>query len=841
MVFKKLQQTLEGSVRADEMTRQIYSVDASIFEVEPDIVVLPKNKEDLIKTVQIARDHNVPIIPRGAATGIAGGCLGKGIVVDTSQHLNQILELNLDEGWVRCEPGVVQDDLNAFLAPYGYRLGPDTSTGNRATIGGMTATNATGAHFLKYGSMRNHVRAVEAILSSGEVKTFAQEPPTAFERRSSGYLPPSVMVGSEGTLGLFSSITVNLSPILKNPVLVIFFYQTIEESFAAVPDILKHRPVSLEALDQNVIEMGRSSPLLAGRLDWLKGHKGALLVAEFEKQAPEIAGAHLTLIDPIEQQHVWALRKSGLGLLLSRRRYSRAIAFIEDLAVPPDTLVPFITDLKNEVKREMGIYGHAGDACLHIRPYVDVRSDKEIDWMFEVMEPVTEIVRRYGGFLSGEHGDGLIRSWLNPKLFGEETYDDFVKIKETYDPLNLMNPGKIVGGEKPREFVKKVRPQNIPTFLNFEPEGGLHLAADLCNGNGACRKKSTLMCPSFQAFGEEYHSTRARAQSLRLLFNGNPLPEKGVLDVLDYCLECKGCKTECPSQVDMAKMKMEMLYQYQEKHGYFLKGKLFGNLAKWAAFGSKSPRIANLIAQHKKIRSLLGLTPHRPLPKLALKRFSKWWKAHPKQNRGQKVYLFNDSFTEFFSPEVGIAAVEVLERMGYTVEVLPFICCGRPMLSKGLLKEAKTQAASVAELIRGKEVIVLEPSCLSAIQDDYPSLIDEAFSPLSFESFLPPLVLDTPLFYHPHCHEQALSRDLPFLAHFPNLTLSQAGCCGLAGSFGYEKEHYAMSMAIGEKRLFPQIKQTDLPLVASGFSCRSQIAFATGRKVLHPAEFIKNV
>lgn len=836
MVFNKLQQALDGDVRNDLMTKQIYSVDASILEIPPDLVVLPKHEQDLIKTVEIACDHSVPLIPRGGGTGIAGGCLGEGIVIDTSKYLNKILELNLEEGWVRCEPGVILDPLNAFLAPHGYRIGPETSTANRATIGGMTATNAAGARYLKYGNMQNHVLEVEVVLSSGEKKAIKQEPSQTFERRSSGYLPASVMVGSEGTLGLFSSITLRLSPLLKNPILIVLFFPTLEESLKAVPEILKTKPISVELLDQHVLEMGRLTPTLAGKLDKIINHTGSLLLVEYEEAAPCLSSSQMTLHDSTSQAQVWALRKAGLGLLLSRRSYSRAVAFIEDLVVPADSLSLFVRDLQNEVKREMGIYGHAGDGCLHIRPYVDLRSEKEIDWMFDVMEPIATLVKHYGGFMSGEHGDGLIRSWLNPQFFTEEEYSHFLKIKKSFDPLNLMNPGKIVEAQKPRQYVRKVRPQTISTFLNFEKEGGLHLAADLCNGNGACRKKTTLMCPSFHAFGDERHTTRARAQSLRSILNGNlPIEEltgKGLLDVLDYCLECKGCKTECPSHIDMAKMKMEILYQYQEKHGYSLLNRLFGHLPKLAKVASKTPTLSN------RLGALFG---PRPLPQLAPERFSKWWNKQKKKNKEIDIYLFNDTFTEFFSPEVGKATVEVLMLLGYTVEVLPHICCGRTYLSKGMLKQAKKQALAVVEMLREKKAIVLEPSCLSAIQDDYPSLISQSPTVYTLEGFLPPLSNENPLLFHPHCHEQALLEEFPLFKHFPHLHLSDAGCCGLAGSFGYEKRHYEMSMAIGESRLFPLARKSEIPIVAPGFSCRHQILHGTGKKALHPSEFIQSI
>lgn len=892
VIVKELRKALQGEVKDDLMSKHIYSVDASIYEVCPDLVILPKSREDLVKTVEIANKHSVPIIPRGGGTGIAGGCLGPGIVLDTSKYLNKILEVNLEERWALCEPGVLQDQLNHLLSPHGLRLGPDTSTGNRATLGGMAATNAAGSHYLRFGNMLDHVLEIEMILSSGKTHLFS--PHTCFEpikpiinqhsekirslfptirRRSSGYSLNALiesplnlaklLVGSEGTLGLFSAIKVSLSESIRKTTLVLLPFSSLEESLQAVPYLLSFHPISLELIDHHVIEMGKTAPSLKGKLHWLKGSPAALLIVEFEgDHPPSLTKDQEIFHHPAEQRAIWALRKAGLSLLLSRRSYSRAIAFIEDMIVPSDSLPQFVQELKTLVKTDIGIYGHAGDGCLHIRPYVDLRSPLEVEAIFRIMKELVLLTRRYGGLLSSEHGDGLIRSWLNQPLFGEVIYSVFEEVKKAFDPIGMMNPGKIVEPANPREHLRlspETKQIAFPTFLSFEKEGGLHLAADLCNGNGACRSKESLMCPSFQAFGDEKHSTRARAQSLRALLNGklsqDSLTDHEIQDVLGYCLECKGCKTECPSQVDMAKMKMEMLFQFQEKHGYSLLNRLFGHLPELARLGSSCAPLSNWMTASplgKGMLSLIGVNSLRPLPKLSPFRFSTWWAKRPLSSQGGKqVLLFNDTYTEFFTPEVGQAAVFVLESCGFSVKVLPFTCCGRPLLSKGFLKKAQIQALKMVNLLKNSHspLIILEPSCQSALLDDYVSLFPDLSwtqEILSLEAFLLKNQISLPisypsLFFHPHCHEKALGSSNDFTKLFSKKSvLSQAGCCGLAGSFGYEKKFAPMSIAIGESRLFPEVREIpqETLLIASGFSCRCQIEFGTGRKALHPAEFI---
>lgn len=947
--FKELKDEIRGDVHHDPLTRAIYSVDASIYELKPIGVVIPKDKDDLITTLKIAAKHNIPVTARGAATGITGSCLGQGLIIDTSTYLNKILEINIDEEYAICEPGVVQDRLNEALAPYGYRLGPETSTGNRATLGGMLANNSAGSHSLIYGCMVDHVQEVELVLAGGQTLSFGaisneewknkrlekgtegtiyreihrilNDYSSAIEqhfpkipRHVSGYnldkllasqyaIPArlnlsKLITGSEGTLGIATKIKVGISKKLRYTGACVLHLEDMIKGLKFIEAMLAHHPIALEMIDQKIISSARLSPAVKSKLEWLSGNPEAVFVAEFEGDSPAIVEAKLNdfanamralkfsyaeviLNDPKKVAAVWEVRKAGLGLLLSKRSYSRAIAFIEDLSIAPEKLAGFLQEFCAYIKslgKEAGIYGHIGSGCMHIRPYIDLRKHEEVSLMKEILDNVSDMVLTYGGALSGEHGDGLVRSWLNEKMFGQEIYQAFKGVKSAFDPRNLMNPGKIVEGQTLTENLRlSPESQNIqvPTFLDFSNEGGFELAADMCNGNGQCRKKESVMCPSFQASGEEYDTTRARAQSLRSIIHGKlPLKEltgQALYDVLDLCIECKGCKKECPSQVDMAKMKSEILYQYQEKHGYSCRNRLFAALHGLNRLGTIFPRAFNYLASTalgKTVQGWMGIAPQRTLPKMAEERFSSWFEAFQQTPQTKRVLLFNDTYTEFNEPGIGKAACKVLNALGYEVSLVNGHCCGRPLISKGFLKEAKKQAFdlvnSLAKLVSDDvQMVVLEPSCLSALLDDYKGLLgpNEALDRLiaktfSFEEFLQSCLEEGKLplefqgvgrdiWVHGHCHQKALVGMVPTLDVLRGVEgfrvhEIESGCCGMAGAFGYEKEHYDFSMKIGGLKLFPKVReaQEDDIVIASGMSCRSQIHDGTEKRALHLAEAI---
>lgn len=944
----QLRKCVRGEIHFDPMHRRVYSVDASIYEVEPIGIVIPQDKQALIDTVAVTRDFNIPIIARGAATGITGGCLGTGLIVDTSKYLNRILSIDYENEYAICEPGVVQDRLNEALSAQGYRLGPDTSTGNRATLGGMLANNAAGARSLYYGSMIDHVIATELILASGDQLRFEPLRETEFQekctrnnieghiyrevnrirssykheiemhfpkipRRVSGYnlntliQPDSInlsklIVGSEGSLGIATEIKVKISRKPKKLGLCVIHFENPFEGMRAIETILQFHPIALEMIDHRIIEMAMKSPSTRGKLNWLQGIPQAVFVAEFSEESSQhleqklqdfskemkrlqIGFAHTILIDPIQMSHVWDVRKSGLGLLLSKRSYSRAIGFLEDLSLSPHELAPFMEKFCAYLKskgKEAGIYGHVGAGCMHVRPYIDLRQADETHLLKTMMEEVSSMVLEHGGALSGEHGDGLIRSWLNKKMFGERLYQAFIELKAAFDPENLMNPGKVVHG---LPVLKNLRidPETITApiqpFLDFSKEGGLALSADLCNGNGMCRKSEKLMCPSFQASGDEFHTTRARAQALRAVMNGKmPIQDftsEGMHDVLDLCLQCKGCKTECPSEVDMAKMKTEFLHHYHKAHGSSWRDRIFASIGKVQHYGSFFPSLFNSVSSSsisKMILHRLGISSERTMPQLASKRFSKQWDLQNHHQTGKTpVVLFNDTFTEFNQPEIGISAAKVLEALGYAVIVPEWTCCGRPAISKGFLPQAKKMAAHlVATLLPYAEaripIIGLEPSCLLTIKDDFQGLLGYSHTDLqsviqvatTFDEFIAQRIVDgklplplnpisVPIKLHGHCHQKALigtSPTLKVLKAIPNshVTEIDSGCCGMAGSFGYESEHYNFSLRIGELRLFPAIRDSseETIFVANGFSCRCQIEHGTQKTSYHLAELLNH-
>lgn len=938
---KELRDHLNCDIHFDPVHKRIYSIDASIYEIEPIGIVLPKNKQDLISAIKIAYKHKIPIIARGAATGITGGCLGKALIIDASKYLNHILEINASSKYAICEPGVVQDRLNEALSSYGYRLGPDTSTGNRATIGGMIANNAAGAHSLLYGVMADHLLEIELILATGELlrlgsvdeKTmqkkaqlqngegriyrelllirneYAHEIKEHFPnipRMVSGYnlkalLEPyplnlcKIIAASEGTLGIISECKLFISNNLRSTGLCVVHFNDPFQGMRAIEQMLSFHPIAIEMIDDKIIAMGKSSPSMKNKLEWLSGNPQAVFVAEFEaenqnqvsekidafaKQMNEnsIGYAQVKILDPTLMQHVWDVRKSGLGLLLSKRTYSRAIGFLEDFSVAPNKLAPFMERFCSYLKsvgKEAGIYGHVGSGCMHVRPYIDLRNEKDLELMQKMMNNVADMLLAHGGTLSGEHGDGLIRSWLNKKIFGEKLYGAFKALKTAFDPDNLMNPGKIVDATGPLNNLRATPKTKISTFLDFTSEGGFELAVDLCNGNGLCRKAEKTMCPSFQVTHDEYDTTRARAQALRSIITGK-MPVKDfasheINDVLDLCLECKGCKTECPSQVDMAKMKAEFLHHYHKKYGTSIRARLFANIGTLNWFNSPIASIFNWITDTflaKQLMDWCGIATERPLPKLAKERFSTWFEKRQNKMQGSPIVLMNDTFTEFNHPEIGCAAVTVLEALGYQVIVPPWKCCGRPAFSKGLLEQAKKKAhILVAQFLpyakKGIPIVGLEPSCLLTLKDEFSALLGHlnedckivADQCTTFDEFvnshlkngklpLPLQQIDKQILVHGHCHQKAIvgiTPTLNVLRAIPGANVSEipSGCCGLAGSFGYEKEHYHISIDIGNLHLFPTIENNqDALIVADGFSCRSQIAHGTQRIALHLAEVI---
>lgn len=948
-LLETLKRELKSEVRTDTVTKRVYSIDASIYEVEPLAVLIPRSKSELVRAIELCSQYAVAVIPRGAATGIAGGCIGRGLVIDTSAHINRIVEVNYAKQFAVVQPGVVPDRLNELLAPHGLYFAPEISTSNRATIGGMVASNAAGSNSLKVGKIQQHVLEVELALWNGEVlrfgtidhdawkqklhlhgaegkiyrqlehirTEFAQDIANDFPitpRRASGYSldalaenghinVAALICGSEGTLGFITEITVRLSPIPKHKTLVVVAYKDMQSALTTSYEWLHLQPSACEMIDSKIITAGRSSPSMRSKLDWLEGAVDTLIMWEFEekdiatchakaKDIVELAQKHKSvifakeLINPQEVGYVWDLRKAGLGLLLSQRGYSRAIAFIEDVAVPPSNVASFVTKLDHLLAasgKDVGLYGHIGAGCLHVRPYIDLRKKEELALMHQIAEEVGNLLLESGGVFSGEHGDGRARSWTTQKMFSPRIFEAFCQLKRAFDPYGVMNPGKIVPSatETPQGLLENLRLspstpiKEFATFMDFSREGGFELAVDLCNGNGQCRKKEGVMCPSYQVTHEERNSTRARAQALRGLIHGQ-ISEKELLGedfhaVMDLCIQCKGCKTECPSQIDMTKMKSEYLHHVHKKHSASLRDRLFGHITAIFSLSAHMATIVNFMNDCKIVRRLLhafGIAKERPLPKLAKERFSVLFNKRKTRsnNTMPHVVLFVDSFTEFLNPEIGLAAVQVLESLGFYVMAPAWTCCGRPLISKGFLPEAKTKLTKALDALlpyakQGITIVGIEPSCISALTDEIRdfsldpakvALVTKAIQPL--DQFLlqhkeqlkaVTVPFTGQVLVHGHCHQKALfgmKAELALLQATcaPNVAEIPSGCCGMAGSFGYEKEHVQISKKIGELVLFPSIRarKTGSVVIAGGNSCRSQIEDGLNVQAIHFIQFI---
>ncbi|OLC60692.1 MAG: oxidoreductase [Ktedonobacter sp. 13_1_40CM_4_52_4] len=946
-LLQDLQKRIAGEVRFDAFSRMLYSTDASIYQIEPIGVVIPRHADDVVATVEVARQHGVPVLPRGGGTGLAGQTVGKAIIIDMSNSMHQILELNTEEHWAWAQPGVVQDQFNAYLRPHGFLFGPDTSTSSRATIGGMIGNNSAGARSILYGKTIDHVLEVQVVLSDGSTAHLQPLDKSLFEqkqrgqtleaqiyrevmriahdnreailerypkilRRVSGYNLDEFMgdgpfnlakmlVGSEGTLAAVTAAKMRIMPSPRATSVLAVHFDDMIAAVEATNAILPFEPSAVEMIDRQIVEAARASKELGGSMPFVQGEPDALLMVEFYADSPEEAAdkaqkleaqlrrekwgyAYSQALTPAAQGNVWKVRKAGLGLLMSRRDDLKPIAFIEDTAVDPAKLPDFLRRFRQIIDAHdttAGYYGHASVGCLHIRPGINLKEQSEVDKMMAMMEEISDLVIEYGGCMSGEHGDGLARSWLNEKHFGPVLYKAFKEVKRTFDPENRMNPGKVVDGPSPRENLRHgptYHTIDIKTNLDWSRDGGFATAIDMCNGNGECRKLTgATMCPSYMATRDEQHSTRGRANALRAIISGR-LPQaeftsQGLYDVLDLCLECKACKTECPSNVDMAKLKYEFLSHYYARHGTPLRAQLFAHIATLNRLGQMVAPLSNWLARSalgKWVQERLGIAPQRTLPSFARQTFSAWFAARPcppqAARRGQ-VVLFHDTFLEYNCPEVGQAATQLLEAAGFEVVLVARKCCGRPAVSKGQLEQGRAYARhNIALLLpyaqRGVPIVGIEPSCILTLREDYLDLVPGADATLvaqyalTIDEFLYQLhergeldleFTDRPkqLLVHGHCHQKALVGTTPTLAvlRLPKgYTVQEipSGCCGMAGSFGYEAEHYEVSMQIGSQRLFPAVQAADstVDIVADGLSCRQQIQHATGRQARHMVEVL---
>ena len=941
-----LKKRIEGEVRFDKYSRLLYSTDASMYEIEPIGVVIPRHKGDVQAAIEAANRFAVPLLPRGGGTALAGQTVGHAIVLDFSKYMNRVLEVNQEELWCRVEPGLVQDELNAHVRPMGLLFGPDTSTSNRATIGGMIGNNSAGAHSLTYGKTLDHVLELTVYLSDGsevvlkdlsfgelgakvaqdnlegriyrEIARLAEEHKQEIlarypkiMRRVSGYnldefAKPKpfnlsrMVVGSEGTLACVVEAKMRLVPKPKWTALDVIHFEDDIAALEASHAILETAPYALESTDKLVLDLARGNIVQSKRLGFVQGSPSSLLMVEYAgdteaavreqvdkleklRQSRKIGYAATQAFKPEEVRAVWGVRKAGLGLLLGIKGDKKPIAFVEDTAVEPAKLPEFIKRFREILTRHdarAGYYGHCSVGCMHIRPLINLKQEGEVKKMVAIADEIAELVLEFHGALSGEHGDGLARSHFNERLYGPVLYNAFRQIKRSFDPNNLMNPGKIVDAPAMTESLRispAYKTWAPETLLDFSGQGGFAAAVEMCSGMGECRKKlDGTMCPSYMATLDEEHSTRGRANALRAVLSGKvpnrDFSGKRLYEVLDLCLECKACKAECPSNVDMAKLKYEFLSHYYRANGLPLRNRLFGRIEKWNRWGSRLAPFSNWLANSRPNRWLLellaGVDRRRPLPRFARETFEDWHRNHRpegKESRGE-VVLFHDTFNTFNTPSVAITATLLLERSGYRVVVPEKRCCGRPMISKGMLREAKENAAKNVQSLfpyaeRGVAIVGLEPSCLLTLRDEYPDLLRTQASKLvARQSFLLEEFLlrerdagglslafksnGRKALLHGHCHQKALVGTAPTLAvlRWAGFEVSEidSGCCGMAGSFGFEKEHYDLSVAIANRRLVPAVQASgsEVRVVASGISCRQQIEHLADRRAKHPAEVL---
>lgn len=944
--FAELTRRVGGDVLRDRMSRFLYSTDASLYRIDPLGVLVPRSTEDVHAAVELARDWKVPILSRGGGSSLAGQTVGQALVIDFSHHLDQLLSLDVDERAVTVQPGLVLDVLNHRLAPHGLMVGPDPASSNRATIGGMVGNNATGTHSILYGSVVDHVLETEVLLADGsqvrlnemsesswqerERKTDAEgrlyrqvgailnEDRTAIERdtprhwrRAGGYRLErlltmgrrnlsSLLCGSEGTLGVLTSIKLSLVDRPKRTGLAVVHFRSRMEALEAVPEILKSEPSAIELLDRHALDQCRAISGYAQMLTFVDGNPDALLLTEFygtteEELATRIRSLAQSLreknigygvveaLTPVEIGNVWTVRKAGLGLILGVKGDFKPVAFIEDAAVPTEHLAAYIRALETvcaETNTRISMYAHASAGCLHVRPFINTKDAGEVQKMAEIARASAELVASFGGALASEHGDGLARSWLAESFYGRDLYGAYVKTKQAFDPEGLLNPGKVTGAPPMTENLR-IGPsyvtKPIREALDFASDKGFAGSVELCTGVGSCRKLvGGTMCPSFMVTRDERHSTRGRANALRAAISGElgtaGMGDAELYDVMSLCISCKACKSECPSAVDMAKLKLEWLGQYWSMHRPPLRERFFANMGKTTKHLAKLPspfvNLATTSRLGKRLSAaVLGIAPQRSLPAISRESLLKWYAKRPQTNAGREVVLFADTFNCYYEPEVGQAAVELLERLGCRVTLMDQGCCGRTYMSKGFPEKAKSSAKQVVDTLhpyaeRGIPIIGLEPSCILSLRDEYHALFpgDERISVLSkvavtLEEFVAKSakqgLIDVKwkpqprrILLHGHCHQKALVGMEPAVAALSlpghSVQAVDSGCCGMAGSFGYEREHYEWSIKMAERVLAPAVRDADPDdlIVAAGTSCRAQIEHCADRVPWHPAQVL---
>lgn len=963
----KLSEKLKGELFYDSLMRTLYATDASVYRELPLAVALPKDTHDLQQLIHFALEQGVSLIPRTAGTSLAGQCVGEGIVVDVSKYFTKILELNTEEGWVRVQPGVIRDELNAFLKPHGFWFGPNTSTANRCMIGGMVGNNSCGSTSIVYGSTRDHVISLNTLLSDGSEIQFSALTPEQFQdkletpglegevyrqikaeldqtalqdsikaafpkasiqRRNTGYAVDilleterftpggepfnfcKLLCGSEGTLAITTEIKLHIDPLPEpHDIVVAAHFNSIDESLRATQLTMQYGPTACELMDKVILDCTKDNIEQRKNRFFVEGDPAAILMIEFRGATAEKAEAKTdALIKAFQEQgfgyaypkvrpprtsSVWELRKAGLGLLANIPGDKKAVACIEDTAVAITDLADYIADFSKIMEgfgQRSVYYAHAGAGEIHLRPILDLKKSDDVQQFYDISKASAELVKRYQGSLSGEHGDGRVRAAFIPLMVGEENYALFRRIKQTWDPKGIFNPGKIVDAE-PMNTSLRYEPDReepeIETLMDFSETGGILRLAEKCNGSGDCRKlplSGGTMCPSYQATRNEKDTTRARANTLREFLTKdqqpNPFDHQEIYEVMDLCLSCKGCTSECPSNVDMSSLKAEFLHQYYQSHGVPWRARAFANINSINRLGAKMSSITNFFLGNKLtssvIKSSLGIAAKRSLPTLGKTTLRQWLdqtysQCPPPATLVGEVYLFCDEFTNYNDPHIGITSVKLLHSLGYAVKWVQHAESGRAHLSKGLLiqaqKFAKENVATFKSLISGEVPLIgIEPSAILSFRDEYPRLVASSEQAeaqrLGNNTFLIDEFLyqeaqagritsdqfsstSKHILLHGHCHQKALADigDTAKLLSLPSkytVEVIPSGCCGMAGSFGYEKEHYEVSMKIGGMVLFPAVQaaHSDAIIAAAGTSCRHQITDGTERKAIHPVEVL---
>lgn len=965
--LEQLSGFLEGQLFFNDTMRVLYATDASVYKEYPTAVCYPKNKKDIQLLIEYAKQHKIPLIPRTAGTSLGGQVVGNGIIVDVSKHFTQLIEVNKEEKYCIVQPGIIRDELNHKLKTTGLFFAPETSTANRAMIGGMVGNNSCGTNSIVYGSTRDHVRSLTCFLSDGSEVVFenlsaiafnektqqtnlegdiyrflfkelsneetkneikSQFPNTKIHRRNTGYAVDELLkqqpfeangkpfnlseliCGSEGTLAFITEIKLNLVSIPpKEKVVVAIHFKTLEESLQATVIAMQHKPSACELMDKIILDCTKQNIEQNKNRFFVKGDPEAILCVEFHAETKEEVeakvnalqshfesenvGYHFPAIYGNDIKKIWDLRKAGLGLLANIPGDRKAVAVVEDTAVAVEDLPAFIHEFSSMMlnhKQQSVYYAHAGAGELHLRPILDLKKKEDRVLFRTIATDTAHLVKKYNGSLSGEHGDGRVRGEFIPLMVGEKNYDLLKRLKSTFDADNIFNPGKIVDTPPMDTFLRYEENQEtrqFDTVFNFKNEGGILRAAEKCNGSGDCRKlpeSGGTMCPSYMATRNEKDSTRARANVLRdFLTNStqdNKFNHKEIYEVMDLCLSCKGCVSECPSNVDIPTLKAEFLHQYYKENGIPLRTKAIANIGRLNKLAMLFPSVSNFGLNNKLtskiLKKILNIAPNRSMPLYYKETLLSWFQKNRnalevKTTLKGKVYFFFDEFTNFNDVEIGIKAFKLLAKLGYKVEHIDHEDSGRAYLSKGMMDEAQKLAKQNVRIFstwinNDVPLIGIEPSAILTFRDEYARLVDENDVEKAKKLGRNCFIIDEfianeikkgnitsehftketkQIKLHGHCHQKALSSiessillmSLPENYHVENIT---SGCCGMAGSFGYEKEHYDVSMQVGELVLFPTVRNTpeDTIIAAPGTSCRHQIKDGTNRHSLHPVEVL---